>query len=469
MVSKINFDRFDLGIDLRKDASVSDANRLREMRNAFVTTGLTTAKRPGFTHVATLEEGTVGLFAALGKLHTFYGTGTVTHANPLFEAHKIAPAAGEKSLKDIWYADVFNNYIYVAAEYQDGTVLHHYLDGDESGTQITDENCPHSKACIKTQQKIFAVGKDGDVVRYCCTGRPRDWSTTEDAGFLPTGMNARGDRTATALGLQRGRLGVLTRDSCQLWTIDPDPNNMGLYDVVENVGSSFPKTVANVAGDLYFLSDYGVRSITTQVYTENLVDEDVGSPVDSLVRQAIADAQASGIEPRAFYFYGTGQFVLGFGSHLFVYSISKTAKIAAWSHYYLQFEVDAVAELGKRLYFRSGNEIYAFDETAYTDAGIQYEVMIELPWMDFKRPGELKMIHGIDAVLEGDAYLSIAFNANNADARTPEVHIKGNTRPYGMIPIPCAGTEFSLRIRNYSSSAFKLNALTVYYDVLGVR
>ncbi len=78
-------------------------------------------------------------------------------------------------------------------------------------------------------------------------------------------MNARGDRTATAIGLQRGRLAVLTRDSCQLWTVDPDPNNMGLFDTVENVGSTFPKTVANVAGDLYFLSDYGVRSITTQV------------------------------------------------------------------------------------------------------------------------------------------------------------------------------------------------------------
>lgn len=469
MVSKIVFNRFDLGIDLRKDASVSDANRLREMRNAYVTTGLTTAKRPGFSLVATLEPGTTGLYAALGKLHTFYGSGTVMHENPLFEAHKIAPAAGEKAVKDIWYADVFNNYLYVAAEYEDGTVLHHYLDGDEAGTQITDEQCPHSKACIKTNEKIFAVGKDGDVVRFCSTGRPRDWSSTKDAGFLPTGMNARGDRTATALGLQRGRLGVLTRDSCQLWTIDPDPNNMGLYDIVENVGSSFPKTVANVAGDLYFLSDYGVRSITTQAYTDNLVDEDIGSPVDTLVRQAIDEAQASGVEPRAFYFYGTGQFVLGFGNHLFVYSISRTAKIAAWSQYYLQFPVDAVAELGKRLYFRSGDNVYLFDENNHTDAGIQYEALIELPWMDFKKPGELKLIHGIDAVVEGDAYVSIAFNANNDDARTPEVHVKGNTRPYGTIPIACCGTEFSLRIRNYGDRPFKLNALTVYFDSLGVR
>ena len=56
-MAEITFDRFDLGIDMRKGASVSDANRLREMKNAYVTTGLATEKRPGLTLVATLGEG----------------------------------------------------------------------------------------------------------------------------------------------------------------------------------------------------------------------------------------------------------------------------------------------------------------------------------------------------------------------------------------------------------------------------
>ena len=159
---QISFERFDLGVDLRKDAAVSDANRLREMKNAYVTTGLTTAKRPGFVKIGTLEPGTKGLFAAFGKLHTFYGNGTVKHSNTLFEAHKVAPKAGEKPIADVWYTDVFNNFLYTAVEYEDGTVLHHYLDG--GSTQIEDENCPHTKACYKMQSKIFAVGKNGDVV-----------------------------------------------------------------------------------------------------------------------------------------------------------------------------------------------------------------------------------------------------------------------------------------------------------------
>jgi hypothetical protein len=86
----IAFDRFDAGLDVRKGASVSDANRLRVLDNAYVTTGRTIRKRPGMRKVAILEPGTKGLRAAGGKLHTFYATGTITHAETLFVANKLA-------------------------------------------------------------------------------------------------------------------------------------------------------------------------------------------------------------------------------------------------------------------------------------------------------------------------------------------------------------------------------------------
>ena len=79
------------------------------------------------------------------------------------------------------------------------------------------------------------------------------------------------------------------------------------------------------------------------------------------------------------------------------------------------------------------------------------------------------MLEGVDVVMEGKAYLSIGFDSRNVDARTPEVLVKGNTRPLGMIPIPCCGTEFSIRLRNYDDEPFKLNAITLYYNTLGVR
>lgn len=460
-MAAITFNRFDLGIDLRKGASVSDANRLREMKNAYVTTGLATAKRPGLVKVATLEAGTKGLFAAFGKLHTFHGQGAVTHANTLFQSHKVQNSAGARPVSDVPYADVFNAYIYAAIQYDNGTVEHHYLDGS-AATHVADTNCPDSKGVVKLASKLFAI--NGDTVRYCKTGAPRDWSAANDAGFLPTGLNSRGDRAANALGIYQNKLVVLTRDGAQIWTVDPDPTQMKMDDIVENVGTSFPRSVANVAGDLYFLSDYGFRSITTLQLTNNLADVDVGSPIDSLVRPEIKDAS---VFPRAFYFYGTGQYICAIGNQLFVYSISRTAKIAAWSRYFLPNAVDAFAELGQELYIRAGDDVFKLDPESYTDDGLQFEVLLDLPYMDFKSPGQLKRIYGADVVVDGKCEFSIGFDVRDKDAYTNPVKVKGNTRPSGMIPVECAGTEFALRLRNYDSAGFRLDSVTLYYDVLG--
>lgn len=463
-MSQISFDRFDLGIDLRKGASVSDANRLREMKNAYVTTGLATQKRPGLVKVADLEAGTKGLFAAFGKLHTFYGSGTITHANPLFQANRVQFSGGAQAVIDVPYADVFNAFIYCAVQYASGAVEHHYLDGSGT-THIADGNCPDTRAVVKLASKIFAVGAgSGDVVRFCKTGNPRDWTTANDAGFLPTGLNSRGDRSTNALGIYQSKLVALSKDGAQVWQVDPDPTNMKLETIVENVGTSFPRTVANVAGDLYFLSDYGFRSITTLQLTNNLADVDVGSPIDALVRP---ETKVAGVNPKSFYFYGTGQYVCAIGNRLFTYSISRTAKIAAWSQYFLSKSVDAFAELGQELYIRSGDSVYKLDEAASTDDGTQYEVLIELPYMNFKSPGQLKRITGVDVVIDGRCDFSIGFDVRDPDAYTPPVNVKGNTRPSGMIPVECCGTEFSLRFRNYDNKPFRLDAVTVYFDNLG--
>ena len=312
-MATITFNKFDLGIDHRKDAAVSDANRLVEMKNAHVTTGLATAKRPGLKKVATLETGTKGLFAAFGKLNTFYGgAGEIVHENTLFEAHKLV-CSEQKPVTEIHFVDVFNGYFYVAAQHGEER-FHHYLSGGET-TQITDSQCPHTAAVLKAASKMFAVSPDGQTVRFSKTGDPTDWSTEEDAGFLPTGLNSRGAREARALGIYQNNMVVLSRDGAQVWVIDPDPTAMSLSERVENVGSSFPLSLATVAGDLYFLSDYGFRSITTMQLISKLSDVDIGSPIDDLVRPAIRNRTDV---PKATYFYGTGKFMCAIDKQVFV-------------------------------------------------------------------------------------------------------------------------------------------------------
>lgn len=462
-MAKITFNRFDLGIDLRKGASVSDANRLRDMKNAYVTTGLATEKRPGTSLVATLETGTKGLVSALGKLNTFYaGASTITHANTLFQSHK-ASGAGITDVDKVEYADVFNGFIYAALRNAAGTLKHHYFDANPTSL-VVDVNCPNTAAVIKLASKIFAVGTDGSTVRYCKTNDPRDWTTVSDAGFLPTGLNATGDRTTNALGQYQKKMVALARDGAQVWTVDPDPANMSFDESVENVGTSYPRSLATVGGDLFFLSDFGFRSITTSKLLDKKEDVDVGSPIDPLAKAALAALAGT---PRSIYYYGSGQYICAIDEELFVYSISRTSKIAAWSRYLLPFTVDAVAELQGVLYLRSGDNVYQFSEDVYADNGVNFEVLLELPYMDFKLPGNLKSIYGFDIVQEGECYFSMGWDARYPTAITDEVRVVGSTRGGGMTPLEVTGTEFSPRFRNTTNEAFRLEALTIYYNDLG--
>lgn len=128
-MAAITWDKWDAGLDVRKSASTADANRLRVLTNAYVTTGYQIRKRPGLRKVATLEAGTKGLRAAKGKLQTFYGTGSVSHADALFNANFVPGSLGTETVVDVHFVDVFAGYIYASIEYSDGVVRHHYLDG----------------------------------------------------------------------------------------------------------------------------------------------------------------------------------------------------------------------------------------------------------------------------------------------------------------------------------------------------
>lgn len=450
---------FSSGLDLRKGASVSDANRLRVLNNCYVTTGKTIRKRPGLSVVATLETGTQGLRAAGGKLNTFYSTGTVTHADTRFVANKIThPTTPALVVSKIHYADVFNGFIYVSAQYTDGSIKHHYIDGT-SPTHIVDTNCPNTAAVVKKSSKIFATS--GDVVRFCKTSTPRDWTTASDAGFLGVGIQQSGATNPTSLGEYAGNLVVFFKDSSQVWTVDPDPSKMVFVQGLD-VGCPYPNGAANMAGDVFCASYDGIRSITTQSTTGNMIDVDVGSPIDSVVKPEFT----ASADIRAFYFRGSGQYWAIKGSTAFVYSFSRTSKISAWSKYIFPFDINDVTELDGDLYMRSGNTVYKLDENVNTDAGIEYEVKIEFPYLDFKTPGVLKQIMSMDTVMLGAADMQIKFDARQPDFITPTIAMEGDTRPGELTAVEIVSVGIAPVITSTNSDPFELHAITFYYENL---
>lgn len=174
--------------------------------------------------------------------------------------------------------------------------------------RVEDENCPNSKVVLIVASKVFAA--DGDIVRYSATANPLDWTTADDAGFLPTGLQQANANDMAVANQYRGNAVFFNASSFQNWQADPDPAAMAILDQMDGVGSVWQQAAQPVANDLFYLSQLGVRSIGIANATENLSAGDVGMPIDELVHDAVNLSIANSINPIATYYPSAGQYWL---------------------------------------------------------------------------------------------------------------------------------------------------------------
>lgn len=175
--------------------------------------------------------------------------------------------------------------------------------------RVTDPNCPNSKIVIIGASKVFAA--DDDIVPYCATVNPLDWSTANDAGYLPCNLQQYGANPVAGMGLYRSNLWVGNSQGSQMWQIDEDPANMALLDAFP-VGTAHHDAISPAFNDLFFLPALGVRTIGIAGGSTNLQAGDVGMPVDPLVQEVLDGSVANGIEPFGLYYPAAGQYWLGF-------------------------------------------------------------------------------------------------------------------------------------------------------------
>ena len=174
--------------------------------------------------------------------------------------------------------------------------------------RVEDEKCPNSKVVAIVASKVYAA--DEDIVRYSATVNPLDWSSPEDAGYLPYGLQQYGANPVAALGIYRSNLVVFNSQAFQMWQVDEDPANSALLDALP-IGSTFHKALSPVSNDLFFLSAQGVRTVGIAGGSTNLAAGDVGMPIDPLVQEALA---VDGAAPRATYVPSMGQYWLAMGA-----------------------------------------------------------------------------------------------------------------------------------------------------------
>jgi hypothetical protein len=215
---------------------------------------------------------------------------------------------------------------------------------------------PHSKVVAIGASKIFAA--DEDIIAFSATVNPLDWTTPEDAGYIPFGLNTFGSTPVTALGLYRSNLVAFNSEAYQMWQIDEDPANMAILDA-SPVACLFPKSVQPVSNDLVMCTPEGVRNIGIAGASTNLQAGYFGAQVDPLV---LAHIRAGDI-PFALFWPAMGQYWLIFdsgtaGSEAFVLTMNGGAKDQSWSRYLFPETLTDWAILEGDLYLRTDTLVW---------------------------------------------------------------------------------------------------------------
>lgn len=290
--------------------------------------------------------------------------------------------------------------------------------------QIEDAKCPQSDAVAIAASKVFAV--DDDIIRYSATVNPLDWSTIDDAGYLPFGLQTLGSNPARVLGLYRSNLVAFNAEGFQMWQVDQDPASMAFLDAVP-VGSTYAQAQQPLANDLIFLNDVGVRNIAIAGASTNLQADAVGQPIDSLVRAKIA---AGEFTPTGLYYPAMGQYWLFFGDEAFVLTING-AKKKSWSRYVFPEEITYWTLHGNDLYLRTAEDhIWRVDQDAVADdvttGGVSLIVAVgeaeesgesvqtspdATAWTDID-PGNADAWYGITYAAELGLYVAVGYSSS---------------------------------------------------------
>jgi hypothetical protein len=360
-----------------------------------------------------------------------------------------------------------------------GVVLNTSMSWVAIDRHVSDSNVPNTSVVAIGATHIFEG--NNDITSYSAAVNPIDWSTPNNAGFLPTGLNNYGDNPVAVLALYRSNLMVFNAGGYQMWQIDPDPANMALLDA-QPVGSIYTRAAQTVANDLLILTEVGVRNIGVAGAQANLAVGNLGQPIDPLVK---AQLQTGTYGPTALYdvkslyYPGRGQYWLIFGPQAFVLTINGTGQ-KTWSRYVFPDIITDWTLLDGVLYLRSaGNLIWQVDAATLVDdaggANVAFEGVMQWPYLDLGPIGENKMLIGLDLVGTGEVTIQIGFNqtdlttfSDNAGFDTslnvtpPYTITAEDTDPYEPIPIPCNAPSYTLILTFTGNQSWNWQAANLY-------
>lgn len=479
---------FRAGLDTRRLTESAQAGSLRELQNGFVNSGGEVQKLQGFviedTLTTALNEaasngGWVGPVRTSDGSFVFAGPGTIPPSFPNFVGGVATywSQLGNSLVnpEGLAGADVFGANVYLAVQYDEFTgVKHFYGEPGQTLVEVTDAGAALQEPHVRTiASKVWRAS--GPLLKYSDVNDPTIVDNASGGGLIDVTTAEGAIGPIKGLGVYRNQLAVFGTSGVQIWTVDPDPSpdRTFLSEVVGGLNVVSGKTIATYDNqDILFLTPTGIRSLRAQNLNAAAAVDDIGTPIDDLVRQAVLTGQASsqglaGLVGRdQSVFYGpppanmasviepiTGQFWVAIGGVIFILSRFRSSEVRAWSmaklpNSYLQGSdghIKGAASATDRML------ICTEDNTAYLyggQLGLEYDttpVVATTPFLDFGEPATDKSFFALDLVCRGKWTVEAAFDPAQPDSFEYLATVEGTTTRQHQLSMKGTSTHISLR------------------------
>lgn len=338
---------------------------------------------------------------------------------------------------------------------------HHWITRPTTDPTVpiaTQVNLPFAPgpSIIKAAGKLWASDDVNGVVRFSSTANgPKDWTTPQDAGYIPVISHASGDRRIRGLGIYDDKLAVIFTDAVQLWAVDPQPSNITIVRIINGPGTDQPRSVVNVLGDLFYFTRGGFRSMHMQTVTGQIQEQDdIGIPVDQITKDETGEASV------ALWSQARGQYLCAFENRVYAFRYAPKSKVQGWTTWEFDVPVDAITELDGVTYVRSGNDLYQLDPTY--DDGSEWELVLN----DFtaKDAAVRKRADFIEVIQRGTCDVRVYLEPDNDTYYLDGPRIAGSSIQLERVFLGAQSRVFGFRFSG--TGRWTLAALRVEYKQL---
>jgi hypothetical protein len=329
-------------------------------------------------------------------------------------------------------------------------------------------------------QKVYSVS--GPLAHFSGLNNPSKWTvSTTGAGFIDMSAEDAEASSLVAVARYLSYAAFFAERVVLIWRIDPDPANYSSAQALNNTGTKSPRSITQFGDtDLFYCDASGIRSLKARDSSGAATTTDIGVLIDTLVQEKLAELtdtertyQVVGvIEPN------TGRFWMAMKDIIYVLSYFPGANVRAWTAYRptyindsdetVEFEIDDMVVYNRRVYIRSGDEIFCYGGISTGTTYDATEAEVWLPYLDADKPAMEKEWLGFDVACSGEWLAEIGLEPTNLSSEDALGRVWNTTfNATNRIPINRRGTHASLRFTSKNSAAAKLASVMLHYSMDG--